>query len=165
MEYPASLLAKLAADTDSLHSSLSSGAAVSSTAPTRDLATRKLLASTPEAIDTLRNLMNTGDDKVRLGAASKLLDKSPAVDQTPTAAVAALPPEALSSILETLSSFAKAALSFAPQERPAEYHARTVPADEVASWEPVIAPRKRAKGAPSGGVTVSSTPIKKGAKK
>lgn len=115
MDYSNSLLLRLEEDEATLSSSLSSAPSSSSIPLARDLATRKILAATPSAIDTLVEVSRSGDDKSRVAAASKLLSYSSAVDNVQNGMTATLPAEALTSIVSALSSFARAALAEGPQ--------------------------------------------------
>ena len=137
MEYPASLLSKLTSDEEALHSSLSESSPAQSSVPaSRDLLSRRLQASTPNAVRTLEELLVTGDDKVRLGAASKLLDLSPA--REPIASTASLPPELLAPLVQTLAAFAQAAVGvLSPSPEPTYLDPINI------QPEPILAPRRK----------------------
>ena len=115
MPYPASLLERLSKDTESLDSTLAASSAASLSVPAaKDLAQRQLLSATPRAIDKLKNLMDTADDKVSLGAASKILDLSPATaSELSAGGQSSIPAEAMASLISSLSTFAQAAIQSA----------------------------------------------------
>lgn len=115
MPYPASLLEKLSKDTDNLDLELSREVEASASIPAaKDLARRRLLAATPRAIQTLETLMESGEEKVKLGAASKILDKSPATEtEMGSAGSGSIPAEAMASLISSLSTFAQAAIQSA----------------------------------------------------
>ena len=115
MPYPASLLEKLSKDASSLDLELSRDNEASASIPiAKDLARRRLLAATPRAIQTLETLMESGEEKVKLGAASKILDKSPATEtEMGSAGSGAIPAEAMASLISSLSTFAQAAIQSA----------------------------------------------------
>jgi len=115
LPYPASLLEKLSKDTSSLDLELSRDNEASASIPiAKDIARRRLLAATPRAIQTLETLMESGEEKVKLGAASKILDKSPATEtEMSSAGSGAIPAEAMASLISSLSTFAQAAIQSA----------------------------------------------------
>jgi hypothetical protein len=115
LPYPASLLDRLSKDTEVLDSTLAASSAASLSVPAaKDLAQRQLLAATPRAIDKLKTLMDSGNEKVELGAASKILDISPATASELTAGgQSSIPAEAMASLISSLSTFAQAAIQSA----------------------------------------------------
>lgn len=115
MPYPASLLDRLSKDTEILDTTLATSATASLSVPAaKDLAQRQLLAATPRAIDKLKTLMDSGNEKVELGAASKILDISPATaSELTTGGQSSIPAEAMASLINSLSTFAQAAIQSA----------------------------------------------------
>jgi hypothetical protein len=111
---PSSLLSRLRSDESSLYSDLATSPLSSSISSAKTLATRKLLAATPEAIDTTLLVMRCGADKERLAAASLILAKSPATAENSSSSEASLPPALLATLSLALSSLASAFSSLVP---------------------------------------------------
>jgi hypothetical protein len=115
MDYPASLIQRIQSDTDDALDKLAQPEPPSLSVPTiRELSHRKLLAATPEAIDTITSVMRTGSKKDRLEAGKVILAKSPATEETMTIGGESLPSEILKPLMDVFAGFAKAALSNLP---------------------------------------------------
>lgn len=154
MPYPASLLERLSKDTLSLDETLAASSTASLSVPAaKDLAQRQLLSATPRAIDKLKNLMDTADDKVSLGAASKILDLSPATaSELSSGGQSSIPAEAMASLINSLSTFAQAAIQSAaayagsnPQGSPFEPVNAAESADPYASIRMALEPETKIK--------------------
>lgn len=126
---PSSLLSRLRSDESSLYSDLATSPLSSSISSAKTLATRKLLAATPEAIDTTLLVMRCGADKERLAAASLILAKSPATAENSSSSEASLPPALLATLSSALSSLASAFSSLVPQAESASSDALRAPLD------------------------------------
>ena len=131
---PPSLLSRLRSDENSLYSDLASSPLSSSISSAKTLATRKLLAATPEAIDTTVLVMRCGADKERLAAASLILSKSPATADASTSSEASLPPALLATLSSALASLASAFASLSPSQSPSQS------TDELRSPSEILAP-------------------------
>lgn len=109
---PSSLLTRLQEDSTYLATPTLPADLPSATRLMREHAQRKLLHLTPTALNRLGDLVASSDEKVSLGAISKVLDKSPATQSDiSTLASEALPPEAIEALASALASFASAAAS------------------------------------------------------
>lgn len=114
---PPSLLSRLASDAAAASASLADSSLPDATASCRTSATRRLLALTPRALDTLERLASpTAPEKVQLDAAKEILHRSPATsdssDSLPSGG--SLPAAFISSLASALGSFASAFSAFAP---------------------------------------------------
>ena len=114
---PPSLLSRLASDAAAASASLADSSLPHATASCRASATRRLLALTPRALDTLERLASpTAPEKVQLDAAKEILHRSPATsdssDSLPSGG--SLPAAFISSPASALGSFASAFSAFAP---------------------------------------------------
>lgn len=105
---PPALLSRLRSDELSAASDLASSPLSSALSSSRSLATRSLLAHTPEAIQTTVSVLRSGSDKDRLAAATLILSKSPATSSDLSTSEASLPPALLSTLASALSSLASA---------------------------------------------------------
>lgn len=131
---PPSLLTRLRSDENALYSDLSSSSLSTSLAAARSLATRKLLASTPEAIDRTLTIMRTADPKNQLAAASLILSKSPATsDPASSSSESSLPPALLATLSAALASLSSAFSNLTQAELKPPGSLRSQPAPTLAS--------------------------------
>lgn len=109
-DLPPTLITKLASERSSSDLALSTSDLPTATAAARSYAQRRLLASTPRALTTIEALLDSGDPKVRLSAASRITDLSPAtrVDTLSPLASPGLSPEAITALLDGLRPFISA---------------------------------------------------------
>lgn len=119
---PPSLLSRLASDTSSSHEAIASSPLPEATSVVRTSSERRLLHLTEKALTTVDTLMDCSDPKVRLSAASKVLDTSPATKPSATllGAEASLPVAALRPIFEGLGKLLSS-LSPTPSSSPNPY--------------------------------------------
>lgn len=103
---------------------------LSSTSPRSD-ADSRFLSITPLAISTLASLAATAEDRIRLGAATEILKRSPATrEQLPTAT---LSPDHLTAILTPLASILTSIASVASASTPTLASDATEPIDVTPS--------------------------------
>lgn len=107
------LLASLREEEDSLHEVLRSSGPKAALQKGRDLCTSLLIDATPKAIRTLAYLSESAAPKERIAAASKLLDKSPLIqDNTASSGGrSSISDEALKTLFSSMGSFLNLALS------------------------------------------------------
>jgi hypothetical protein len=111
MDYPPSLIDRIQQDQEEALTALALPEPPSLSVPAiRELSHRKLLAATPDAIDTITKVMRTGSKKDRLEASKTILDRSPATEQTVSIGGESLPSEILKPLMDVFASFARAAL-------------------------------------------------------
>lgn len=107
---PSTLLSRLSEDSAALTPLSLPSDLPSATRQVREYAQRKLLTLTPAALTRLGDLLDSSDEKISLGAITKVLEKSPATQAEATSLAAeSLPPAAIEALAAALASFASAA--------------------------------------------------------
>lgn len=101
-----------------LNELLTKSDAASATAAAKNLVDKQLLSATPQAIRTLVTISQFGEEKNRVAAASKLLDKSPITQAQSGGSGNSLPPETLSVLVSGLASFMSNVLQSASPPEP-----------------------------------------------
>ena len=135
---PPALLSRLRQDSLDLSSSLASSPLPDATSSGRTYADRRLLALAPRALDTLEDLTSSNhDDKIRLGAATEILRRSPATRDSLDllSSGQSLPASMLAVLATTLSSFASAFSK--PSDPTATSSLSPAPDQETVSFEPI----------------------------
>ena len=120
---PPSLLSRLASDAAASIEAITSAPLPDATATVRSTSERRLLHLTDKALTTVDTLLESYDPKVRLAAASKILDTSPATKPAATL----LPQESSIPVAALKPLFEGLAKLFSAPSVPTQYPAYDVP--------------------------------------